>query len=533
MSSDAITEAGNAVMRSALAGPNQGRFFLVRAGWLTALFVTLVFAVSAFQAPLQRFDQVAFLDSGGELAVQDLIRRGFRPTIDFGYQYGLVPLFVDRLWFGIAGIEPWALRIELMACAVLSAWGMARFAANRRLGPAGIALIMLAIPDLISVTYMTIIQALEPALLINALAEQARGRRALALALVTACCFVKPSLAYFQGLAVLIAIVAATRRANSTAWARALGPAAVTAVLLGVLLGACFGFLPLMRTIFPRTGLAVYKLNNYGFFNGNGRDWLYIKGGGLRDYFRYEVGFWILGTIVLSWGGIAALVRRARGVSRDDLAINDEVIATCGAVHIAYVLFVFGHRGTWVYSLPMLILGLAALGNRGLWHKAIVWGLALMLLNNDRSKAVEIGRRWKTDARSAVTFGLWASPRERAEWTQALELSRGRPTALLAMCDGGALFTPGIPPPVGAYFVPGNPVPIEVHRKVQQLEAAEVIISAYPPDWLGFEFWPELKAAFEGCERLEDGPTLWVYRRAAPKMPDSTPTLNSGQSPRP
>ena len=512
---DAIIKAENSGSWRACVGRIRGLSSRWVAGGLTALFVALVFAVSAFQAPLQRFDRFAFFDAGGELAVQDLIRRGYRPTIDFGYQYGLMPLFLDRLWYRIAGLEPLALHIEVMACAVLSAWGMARFAANRRVGAAGIALMMLAIPDLISVTYMTTIHALEPALLINALAEQARGRRALALALVTACCFVKPSLAYFQGLFVLLAIVAATRRADTAAWARALGPAVVTAIVLGGLFALSFGFLPLIKTLFPRNGLAVYRINNLGFFNGIGRDWLYIRGGGLRDYFRYEVGFWILGTLFLSGAGLVALWRRTRGVSTGDLAINDEVIATCAAVHIAFVVFVFGHRGTWVYSLPMLILGLAALGKRGLGHQAIVWGFALMLLVNDRSKAVEVERRWMTDGPSAVTFGLWASPQERAEWARALELSRGHQTAVLAMCDGAALFMPGIAPPVGAYFVPGNPLPIEVHRKAEQLAAAQVIISAHPPDWLGFEFWPEMKAALGGRVRLMDGQTLWVYGRAA------------------
>jgi hypothetical protein len=141
-------------------------------------------------------------------------------------------------------------------------------------------------------------------------------------------------------------------------------------------------------------------------------------------------------------------------------------------------------------------------------------------------------RRWRTDAPSEVTLGLWASPQERAEWEQALELSRGRPTALLAMCDGAALLVPGFAPPVGGYFVPGNPVPSEIHRKAEQLAAADVIISAHPPDWPGFEFWPEIKAALDGCDRLLDGRSLWVYGRRERTTPGDTPTQTSDRSPR-
>ncbi len=183
---DAIIKPENSGLWRACVGRIRGLSSRWVAGGLTALFVALVFAVSAFQAPLQRFDRFAFFDAGGELAVQDLIRRGYRPTIDFGYQYGLMPLFLDRsLVSNRRAFELPGVTVEVMACAVLSAWGMARFAANRRVGAAGITpLMMLAIPDLISVTYMTTIHAARAGpLLINALAGAgARKARTAALA---------------------------------------------------------------------------------------------------------------------------------------------------------------------------------------------------------------------------------------------------------------------------------------------------------------------------------------------------------------
>ena len=47
--------------------------------------------------------------------------------------------------------------------------------------------------------------------------------------------------------------------------------------------------------------MAVYRLGNFGFFGGIGRDFWLLPNAGLRDYFRYEVGFWVLGTAVLIW----------------------------------------------------------------------------------------------------------------------------------------------------------------------------------------------------------------------------------------
>ena len=159
------------------------------------------------------------------MAIQDLISRGYRPGIDFGYLYGLLPLLVGRIWYGLAGLSPETFRVQVMACTIFTAWGMARFAAHDRVGLVGIMLIALAIPDLLLVTYIGLVQSLEQALLVNALAEQARGRRGTALALLTACCFVKPSLAVVQGFAVVIAIAVNLRWAKRSTYLSTLVPA--------------------------------------------------------------------------------------------------------------------------------------------------------------------------------------------------------------------------------------------------------------------------------------------------------------------
>jgi hypothetical protein len=271
-----------------------------------------------------------------------------------------------------------------------------------------------------------------------------------------------------------------------------------------------------MRTLLPWTGLEVYRLGGYGFFRGIGRDFWILPHAGLRDYFRYEVGFWMLATFGLTWGGLTAILRLIRGRSTAGETRADEVCATCAFVHLAFVLILFGHRGTWFYSWPMLILGLATLARRGPWPRAALGVLALLLLVNDRSKAADILRRWKTEAPSAATLNLWADPIEQAEWSRALEWTRGQQPVLLAMCDGGALLIPGFAPPTVGYLAPGNALPAEVRRKAAQLAAATMIISVFSPDWPGFVFWPEVRAALDGCELIAEGQNLRVYRRSSP-----------------
>ena len=146
---------------------------------------------------------------------------------------------------------------------------------------------------------------------------------------MTVCCFVKPSLAVVQGLAVVIAIIAAGRSDGWVACARSFLPALVTAAVLAVVLATSFGILPLSKTIFPLTGMAVYRLGGFGFFRGIGRDFWVLPHAGVRDYFRYELGFWILGTLFLTSSGLAILLRLVRTDSARNRTIDNELCATC------------------------------------------------------------------------------------------------------------------------------------------------------------------------------------------------------------
>ena len=180
-------------------------------------------ALTFLQTPNELFFRFAFSDSGTSLTIDDLVRRGFRPTIDFGYIYGLLPLLINRVWFAVLGASPGACRWAILVCNIVMAWGLARFAAAQRVGWVGVALLALAMPDLLRSSYDVLVQALEPALLVHALAEQARGRRDRALALVTAAAFVKPSMSYLFGLYLLVAIALTIDRRDVAAWRRALG----------------------------------------------------------------------------------------------------------------------------------------------------------------------------------------------------------------------------------------------------------------------------------------------------------------------
>ena len=223
----------------------------------------------------------------------------------------------------------------------------------------------------------------------------------------------------------------------------------------------------------------------------------------------------MLGTAFLTCGGLTSVWRLIHTDSISGRSINDELCVTCAATHLGFVVLIFGHRGTWFYSLPMLILGLGTLAARSHWHRSILYVLVILLLISDRSKALDIIQRWKSEVPAPATLNLWANPEEQAEWTRALELTRGRQPVLLAMSEGG-FASPGICPTNWRLFRPRECSAYRSERKTAQLAAAHMIISAQPSNWPGFMFWPEMKAVFDDCELLFKGHYVRVYRRLAP-----------------
>src|SRR5580704_7565873 len=87
-----------------------------------------------------RFDRFAFCDHGANLTLQYLIAQGLRPSIDFGYHYGLLPALVGRIWFGLFGATPWSYQAAMVIAELLCAWAIAKILSQLKVGGVGLAL---------------------------------------------------------------------------------------------------------------------------------------------------------------------------------------------------------------------------------------------------------------------------------------------------------------------------------------------------------------------------------------------------------
>jgi hypothetical protein len=299
---------------------------------LWAIYALEVLAIGFLRIPhdLALF-MFAFGDRGSWLVAQYLTAHGARPTIDFGFPYGLLPLLFGRVWFAIFGLTPGAFNAAMMSGGVAMAFGMARFANAMRLSRVGQLLMVVALPVAIQSSLPGLSHLLEAVALCLAIGEHARGNSGAALALTTAACFAKAALGYLYGLLLILLIVAhcrrpATRNAPTEgvgavtargdedsskrldwlALRRTLMPAAVTALLLLALAAPVFGMRPLFESLLPLNGMKIYQSQHFSFFSPWGRTFWDPCTQPLVRYFATPAPFWLGSTIWLALAGLLA-----------------------------------------------------------------------------------------------------------------------------------------------------------------------------------------------------------------------------------
>ncbi len=293
----------------------------VRTLWLIFSAELIVFALIRLPLVLS-FDSYAFADRGMFPTVCYLVTHGRRPAIDFGYPYGLLPILMTQGVFHLFRWAPISHECAMGICAIVAAWGMARFARAMRLPPVGVIFLVVAFPFAIVPSYPSFVHAMEAAVLCNALAEQAAGHRSAALALATVACLIKPAMGYVYGFVLLVLILcnmwrAATR--SNVEWrflCRALAPAVLLGASLVALLMACYGLLPLAKTLFPATGTVEYHHMGLGSIFRGGRDLWYQPKQFPAFYLFTVAGFWTAATVWLVIAGVWAAWRMTRAFWR-------------------------------------------------------------------------------------------------------------------------------------------------------------------------------------------------------------------------
>ncbi|HEX9000990.1 MAG TPA: hypothetical protein VGB07_13885 [Blastocatellia bacterium] len=438
---------------------------------LLMAFTTMFFA----QLPASYdFANFVFYDPGAALRLDHVVAQGYQPTIDFGYPYGLLTLMIGRAFFAVAGRTPAGYLLFMFLAEAAIVWGIWRLAA--RWNWLTICFLMAAMPHAIIPVYVHLTHPLEAALILHLLADLAIGRRARALALATACLFIKPSMAYGLGLILLILILMRTLREKKrwTSFASSLLPATLTGVVCITVSVLTFGVSPLINTILPLVGARSYQALDFGLF-GNGRTFWWPNLTGAAQYAKYyfstPAGFWLVCTFLLVIFGLHSLFHLYR---RSNEA--DETVATIAICHLFFLTIFFGWPGSWTYYSSMLVLGAGFGLTVYRVRPALIVALTLLALAGNLGTWKNLANTRQYAKRSTETAGLWAYTDQANEWEHIRALAGKREIYYLNNGCPELLF-PNVRGPITFFLSPAMETPKEIERIQQDLEKAEVVVT--------------------------------------------------------
>src|SRR6266568_1068963 len=139
---------------------------------VTAVLIVELCGLCLLEWPLlYNFNKFAFGDWGGYLVTHYLVQQGYMPITDFSWQYGLLPLLLQELWFRLVAASPATFMMLSLPCGLLFTRARARFTNLETTAP-GHALVLFSLPFIVG-PGADLPHALEPVLLSAGLLLQA------------------------------------------------------------------------------------------------------------------------------------------------------------------------------------------------------------------------------------------------------------------------------------------------------------------------------------------------------------------------
>ena len=417
------------------------------------------------------------------------------PTVDFGYTHGLLSLEFSRAWFGVFGRSPGAFVAAAFALQMVIAWGLARIAARFALSDRALGLFCCLLPWAVIPNYLTLTHPLEAALIVHALAEHLAGRRPIALALLAACVFVKPSMAYVYGFVLVLMMLRdgwvgtlQPRAKRLATFAGQLIPAAIVGLVALAYVWWRYGAVPAKNTLFAAAGMSAYKETHFGLFTADGREfWAATNAPAVTGmwpfdvplyYLLHPVTIWIVAVVVLVLVGAFCLLgfRLRRGRKAQ---LSEEVFAAVAIIHTVFLLAFYGWTHSWTYYSYMPFLALALVVERLNVRRNIASGLIVVAAFAHGMALWNAAIGWVGTTRTRESAGLFAWTNLSDAYRQVLDLTEGKPTLLLT--NGYPSYLPGNLSLPDAWFPEsGIATDVEVARVRRQALASDYVIVFFP-----------------------------------------------------
>jgi hypothetical protein len=449
---------------------------------LWAIFVVRVIREWPLAMAFQNF---AFKDTGSFRYVNSLLDMGLRPSVDFGFSYGLLGLLVQRIDFAIFGTGHWTtlgFTGVFLATMVIYWWLLAREFGFTWLN---FALLLGLYEMIVGLQFSgpTPAHDLQRALLVYSLWCALKGRLRLALVLAVLAALAIPSLPIILIGLLSVTIVLEWWQTPQRTLRNLAGqfvPAIIVYVLGVLTFVVIFGWRSALPSLLPTQGMAMYHAMNFGFFAkyglASGRTFWDPMHPTIAYYLHTNAGMWLFCSGLLVIFGVVSLAQMIRNRKASGVPL---FVFLCCALHLSFVFFAFGGPMSSVYYEFILVAGVLA-GMAELRDKRlrIVVSCAILILGLMSNRAESGLQRlaWRTWHRSPEAAGLYAPDDFRREWTPILGLASSHDLLLLSYGTGVSMDFPQVKTPRSWFLLPGIVLPAEDANVLEQIRKSNVVV---------------------------------------------------------
>jgi len=462
-----------------------------RPGWIGGLVFGLgLLSIYVLRVALEwpmalAFPNFAFRDTGSFAYLNHLLDMGLRPSVDFGFSYGLLGLLVQRIDFAVFGAGHWTTLGFTAAYLVVIAifwWLLAR---EFGFSWSNFAILLGLFEMIVGLQFSGPSPAheLQRVLLVYSLLCVLKARLRLALVLAVLAALAIPSLPII--LIGLLSITIAlewwqTPQRRFRNLAAQFAPAFVV-YFLGVLcFGLVFGWRSTLNSLLPTQGMALYHAMNFGFFAkyglGSGRTFWLPEHPTIAFYLLTKAGIWLFCSALLVVFGVVSLIQMIRDRKASGVPL---FIFLCSALHLFFIFFAFGGPFSSVYYEFILVAGVLA-GVSGLTKGKLRVVLSCVILVfgllSNRNEVRNRRSPWNTWHRSPETAGLYAPDDFRQEWAPILKLANSHDLLMLSYGTGVSADFPQVKTPRSWFLLPGIVLPAEDAYVLDQIKKSGVVV---------------------------------------------------------
>jgi hypothetical protein len=233
----------------------------------------------------------------------------------------------------------------------------------------------------------------------------------------------------------------------------------------------------------------------------------------------------LTGTVWLEACAARAIGRLLKGIGKE----ADEIVVTCGALHLAFITLMFGNRWSWPYYCYLLVLGIAASTKycTTVFSRAPVWTLIFLTSTGHTIGLRNYYHIRTTESAGANTQGLLANQSLRREWERVTLAATDERASLISGGGSASLMFSEFAKPTALFLIPGLTLQNEAVREAQQVSNADLVVvwrdPFAAPRTAALDV-PGMRQALDGTKKIWEGQYFVIYQRSVQALWSEPPS---------